>query len=194
MKYSHWGYYKSILGDLEVTSRYIEISPDNYGTYGTELARLFLSVGSEVDVVARLLCEGESYAREAGNIRDYREVLCAKFPELPETEVSLPKYVISLRPWADWAGGKTPKWWECYNKVKHRRDEHFREGNLENVLMATGGLCVLVSYLYYEDLSKLIGITPLFLFLDQKYRTGSVKALVRTEYVLPDFTEKDGEK
>ena len=187
MKYPHWQYYMSILRDLEVFSRYVEISPDNYATYGVELTRLLLSAGSEIDVVAKLLCKEVNSGIFADSINDYQQILMQRFPHLPEIEVSLPKYLISLKPWSDWIDNKTPKWWNCYNKVKHQRSDHFREANLENTLLATSGLCILVCYLYHENLSSLTGITPLFMFLDRKYMTGGVSVLTRTGYVLPDF-------
>jgi len=89
---------------------------------------------------------------------------------------------------------KTPKWWDCYNKVKHERSLHFREANLENVLFATAGLCVLVLYFYYDNLNKLTGTTPMFMCLDKKYMTGGVKTLVKPQFALPDFKQKTGIK
>jgi len=193
MKYPHWHYYKSILHDLESLSRYIEIAEDNYRTYSIELTRLLLSIGSEVDVVAKLLCKTVDGRTAPKNIEEYRELLCKRFPSLPSIEVSLPMYLISLTPWNDWSENKTPKWWVCYNKVKHERSTHFREANLENTLFACAGLCVLICYLYYKEIvfTKL-GITPLFMFLDPKYRSGG-KVLFKSDYKLPDFNieEKD---
>ena len=187
MKFPHWQYYKGIVCDIEVLSRYIEISQDNYRSYSIELTRIFLSVGSEIDVVAKLLCK-EAYPKStADTIDKYREILTQKSPRLPTVEISIPKCLISLEPWNDWLSEKNPEWWSYYNKVKHKRDEHFREANLENVLLATAGLCVLVSYLYYDNISRLSGITPLFMFLDQKYIKGQVKVLTKGEYILPDF-------
>lgn len=194
MKYPHWYYYKSILGDLETLSRYIEISEDNYNIHSIELTRLLLSIGSEIDVVAKLLCKLANPEAAPDNINKYREILTHKFPDLPEVEVSLPEYLISLKPWFDWLENKTPKWWDCYNKVKHERSLHFREANLENVLFATAGLCVLVSYLYYDNLNKLIGTTSMFMRLGKKYRTGGVRVLTNTRFALPDFKQKTGIK
>jgi hypothetical protein len=194
MKYPHWQYYKSIIGDIEVVSRYVEISTDNYSTYSIELTRLLLSAGSEIDVVAKLLCKVADPEATPDNINKYQEILKHKFPGLPEVEVSLPKYLISLKPWFDWLENKTPEWWGCYNKVKHERSQHFCEANLKNVLLATAGLYVLVTYLYHDDLNKLISITPMFMILDQKYMTGGVKALAKPQFALPDFKQKTGIK
>ena len=188
MKYPHWQYYKSILNDLEVLSRYVEISQDNYETYSIELTKILLSVCSEVDVVAKLLCASANQIESPDNIKSYQKILLAKFPGLPDVEVSIPKYSISFKPWEEWPQDKTPKWWNDYNKVKHERDKHFRDGNLKNVLFATGGLCVLLSYLHYKNFIAKGLVTPLFMFLDNKYMTGG-KVLVVKQYKLPDFRD-----
>ncbi len=186
MQYSHWHYYKSILGDLETLSRYIEISKDNYSTYSIELTRLLLSIGSEIDVVAKLLCKAANPEAPATNIINYRKTITSEFPHLPKTEVLIAKHSISLTPWKSWFEEKTPEWWACYNNVKHERSNYFREANLENVLLASAGLCILVSYLYKDSISRLSGIIPLFMFLDPKYRSGC-KVLTKSDYILPDF-------
>jgi hypothetical protein len=163
------------------------VSPDNYGSYSIELTKLLLSIGSEIDVVAKLLCKDLKTTKSPDNIIEYQKILCAKFPGLPNVEISIPRYTISFEPWHDWLQNKTPVWWNCYNRVKHARDKYFRDGNLENVLFATGGLCVLISYLYYNDfISKNLGITPLFMFLDRKYVSGC-KVLTKGNFKLPDF-------
>ncbi|HLB73470.1 MAG TPA: hypothetical protein VJJ98_05590 [Sedimentisphaerales bacterium] len=137
--------------------------------------------------MAKLLCGATESPKSPDNINSYREILTAKFPNLPDVEVSLPKYAISFQPWHEWLQDKTPDWWYGYNKVKHERDTHFRDGNLKNVLLATGGLCVLVSYLYYNDfISQGLGITQLFMFLDHKYKSAD-KVLTTGDYRLPDF-------
>jgi len=190
MQYSHWYYYKSILGDLDSLSRYIEISKDNYSTYSIELTRLLLSIGSEIDVVAKLLCRAADPEAPAGNIMDYRKSITSKFPHLPKTEVFIPQYSISLTPWKDWFEEKTPEWWSCYNNVKHERSNYFGEANLENVLLASAGLCILVSYLYNDSISRLSGIIPLFMFLHPKYKSGC-KVLTKSDYILPDFEREE---
>ena len=190
MKFPHWQYYKSILGDIEVLSRYIELSQDNYRTYGIELTRIFLSVGSEIDVIAKLLCKEVNSEADPDTIDKYREILKKRFPRLPTVEISIPRYLISLKPWSEWLNEKNPEWWSCYNKVKHKRDEYFREANLENVLLATAGLCVFISYLYHDSISLLSGIIPPLIFLDKQYQTKDPSILTKRSCKLPDFNHK----
>jgi len=179
------------ISTLATVSRYVEISRDNYSTYSIEFTRLLLSAGSEIDVVAKLLCKVADPEAAPDSINKYREILTHKFPGLPEVEVAIPKYLVSFKPWLDWLENKTPEWWNCYNKVKHERHQHFREANLENVLFATAGLCVFISYLYHDNLNKLLGMTPIIMFLDKKYyKRSRAKTLVIEPFILPDFEQE----
>ena len=53
----HWQYLISLDNDLEELSRYIELNRANYKTFSVELVRLLLATCSELDVVAKALCE-----------------------------------------------------------------------------------------------------------------------------------------
>jgi hypothetical protein len=44
-----------IAEDLYAYSRYLEFNPKNYGAFSINLARLYLSICSEVDVLAKML-------------------------------------------------------------------------------------------------------------------------------------------
>ena len=41
-----------------------------------------------------------------------------------------------------------------YNKIKHERDKHFKEANLENAILATSGLLTGILYFYDCDSSN----------------------------------------
>jgi len=53
----HWNYFLALESDLERVSRYIEFDKANFKTYSIELAHLLLAASSEVDVVAKTLCQ-----------------------------------------------------------------------------------------------------------------------------------------
>lgn len=173
MKNPHWHYFVAISEDLEKTSRFVEPTPDNFKTYSVEYARLYLAIGSEVDVVAKLLCEKINATAKRGNIDDYRAVILAVFPDFSDIQVVIPRYEISLTPWKDWRSGLNPTWWRKHNDVKHERNKAFRDANMENTLNALGGLLVLVGYLYAEDLGNK-GLAPSWNFVqfDTKYYGG----------------------
>jgi len=186
MKYSHWHYFLTLDADLDVTSRYVEICKDNFKTYSIEYVRILLAAGSEIDVVAKLVCEKIDSSKKAENINHYREIITAKYSHFHEMEVLLPRYAIRLTPWKAWKGTDNPEWWKSYNDVKHKRHLDFRKANLENVLNCVAGLFVIVMYLYYDSLHELLKLQPpRLLSLPQGYKQGWEWA---TTYHLPDFT------
>jgi len=149
----HWNYFIALERDLEVVSRYVEFCPDNFDVYSIEFAHLLFAAASEVDVIAKLLCERLQPEAPHGNINNYRAVLTATIPELPASEILVPRYGLSLNPWDNWSGPDHPLWWHSYNKVKHRRDTHFREATLKNSLNALAGLLVLICHHYRWQLA-----------------------------------------
>jgi hypothetical protein len=153
MGYPHWQYFLAIESDLEATSRFVEFSRENFATYSIEFTRLLLSCGSEVDVVAKALCQKIEPNGTYKNINDYRTTITNAYGKFSTIEVSLPRYGLVIQPWKEWSVNN-PSWWTSYNNVKHYRDTHFKEANLENALLSIGGLFTLVLYCYHEHLSE----------------------------------------
>ncbi|QYK51861.1 MAG: hypothetical protein KF701_05025 [Anaerolineales bacterium] len=142
----HWNYFLALESDLETISRYIEFSPENYKTYSIELAHLFLASSSEVDVVAKLLCEFIAPGKKAKDINDYRSHITKSIPEFADEEIFIPRFGLDSKPWSNFKKGKSPVWWADHNKVKHGRHEHFSDANLKNVVNSVGALLVLNFY------------------------------------------------
>ncbi|MHC4399884.1 MAG: hypothetical protein ACYTG0_09410 [Planctomycetota bacterium] len=185
MERPHWDYYLALVDDIRRIARFVEITKENYDVYSIELARILLAAGSEVDVVAKLLCHNVAPSATVGNINEYRTSLLGAYPSLPTIRIALRRYGIALVPWQEWADGKNPDWWRSYNNVKHRRNTHFAEASLINTLSATAGLCVLVTYLYHDFFESTVIKKPL-LFLAEEYKTDS-RILFGVNYKLPDF-------
>ena len=87
----HWNYFLVFDSDAEKLSRYIEFTSDNFKTYSIELVRLLLSVASEVDVVAKLLCIKVDPTAKAKNIDHYCNILNSEFPKIKPTFRSFEK-------------------------------------------------------------------------------------------------------
>ncbi len=149
----HWNYFLALERDMEVVSRYVEFCDANFSVFSVELAHLLFASASEVDVVAKLLCEQVQPGSSPSNINDYREVLIPAMPELPETELFVPRHGLSFKPWSNWAGSTNPLWWQSYNNVKHQRDAHFDEATLKNALNALGGLLIITFHYYSRKLA-----------------------------------------
>jgi len=149
----HWNYFLALERDMDVLSRYVEFCEENFAVYSVELAHLLFAAASEVDVVCKLICEQVSPGAPRANINDYKAVLLQVLPDLPYTEVFVPRYGLSYRPWSNWEGNENPDWWRSYNNVKHERDAYFNEATLKNSLNALGALLVLTVQYYSRKLA-----------------------------------------
>ncbi|MBN2023724.1 MAG: hypothetical protein JW809_13135 [Pirellulales bacterium] len=185
MKTTHWDYYRVLVDDIDRISRYVEIVPDNFAVYSIELVRMILAAGSEVDVVAKRLCQASMPPVSANNINEYRSVLCEKYPGLPGIKATMPRHGYEFVPWEEWANGENPAWWRAYNSVKHQRDQCFAQANLKNTIDTIAGLCVLVTYLYKDVFETTVMPTPM-LFVSAEYKANP-QILFGNRYKLPDF-------
>lgn len=190
MQFPYWDYFLVLCEDVKRTARFVEPVQENFKTFSIEFARLYLAIGSEIDVVAKLLCKKiDPMAKLSGpkiNINTYRQIILGKFPDLPKVETVFPRSSLTLIPWQEWANGSNPNWWERYNKVKHERNEHFPEANLENTLTALSGLLVFLGYYHSEDLrDSNVGLTDdSIIRFDRKYLATN-KMLAQSGFRLP---------
>ena len=167
----HWEFFLSLEDDILRVSRYIDFSTDNFSCYSIELARLFLSACSEVDVVAKQVCRNINKKSKADTIGVYKREITGEYSKIVSFEVQLKRFGLKLNPWINWGGTKSPDWWSAHNDVKHRRHEKFQRASLENVLNSAGGLFVLLLYLY-RDKAMVAELSPnprLFTVTDQHF-------------------------
>ena len=150
----HWTYFVALERDLEVVARYIEFAEGNMGTFSLELAHLLMTASSEVDVVAKLLCERLDPDSARKNIDHYRAILVKQIPELPSMPIFVPRYGLHLTPWENWGRDENPDWWRSYNNVKHERNAYFQEATLQNALNSLGALLCLTFHLYQLDVPE----------------------------------------
>ena len=155
----HWRYFLTLDEDLTHLSRFIEFDQENFASFSIECARILLSAASEVDVVAKQICQEYMAGSKAKNINEYREVICSRHPKLPEFQVMIPRYGIKLTPWKKWSDAENPDWWRAYNNVKHERNAHFREASLSNTLNSTASLFMLL-LLFHKDLAESGRLSP----------------------------------
>lgn len=153
MNLQRWHYFLSLEKDFTRTIDFVELTPANDSAFSNEYAKLLLLVGSEVDVVAKLLCDKIAAGQRAENIVDYRKLIVAKFNGFHTIAIEIPRYSISVQPWLPWdpAMAKSPDWWTAYNNVKHERDKNFQDANQKNTTNALCGLLALLLYLYKDE-------------------------------------------
>lgn len=145
----HWNYFLAIEDDLERLSRYVDFSK-NDDTYSIEIARIFLSSCSEIDVILKQICKALNPDSNASSINQYFLEISAVYPEICEFEVLLPKHELTLTPLSLWSRDNPPYWWQCHNKVKHHRHQYFEQANLKNCLNAVAAMYIFTLYLYAD--------------------------------------------
>ncbi len=145
----HWNYFLAIEEELEKISKYVDFS-GNDDVYSIEIAKLFLSACSEVDVILKQLCKSLNPQSSASSINAYFAEISNKINRFNNFEVTIPRLGLTLHPWEDWTDNNPPFWWQHHNKVKHHRHEHFEKANLKNCLNSVAGLYIAVLYLYQQ--------------------------------------------
>jgi len=152
MNFQPWYYFLSIERDFIRSIDFVHLNAANYKTFSNEYAKLLLLIGSEVDVVAKMLCGKIDPAKKSQNILDYQSVISSTFPGMHEIEIDIARFALQIKPWSTWGlvTPKPPSWWTAHNQVKHQRDKSFQEANQGNTLDALCGLMALLLY-YYKD-------------------------------------------
>jgi hypothetical protein len=192
MSYLHWSFFETIDEDLLAFSRQVEFAEDNFATYSVYLTRLYLTICSEVDVAAKVLCKGIDACSEPRDINQYKEIIVPKYPNFSQLKISIRPMSHEILPWKEWqnlADQDNPPWWRDHNKVKHARDQNFRSANLGNVLQSAAGLLVLLVYQHHEDLYE-HRLKPNFRIFEID-RTMVATMSWGFSYKLPDFGDSD---
>jgi hypothetical protein len=182
--YRHWQHFLALEADFAKTARYVEFSQENFATFSIEYVKLLLAIGSEVDVLCKILCEKIGTAAKRDNINDYRACITAH-SQIAAEEVLVRRYDLTFKPWDSWAHGQNPIWWRSYNNVKHERDTYFHEANLENCANAVSGLFVGVIYCHKAEKST-DTLEPYPILLGREKEPGHL--LLQSDYAVPDFT------
>ena len=153
MPFPHWQFFESLDDELLSLSRIVDFDKENFSTHSVHLTRMYLSICSEIDVVAKLLCSRIASKEKAKTIDDYRSLITDFYPKFPELKIVMPIHGLEFQPWIDWSLGINPPWWTSHNKVKHERDKYYQDANLGNVLSSAAGLLIVLVYYHQPELS-----------------------------------------
>lgn len=151
----YWKQFLMIEKEFRKAMQYVSLSTDNANTYSDFFVKLILQIGSEIDVIAKALCEEITPGSNADTINKYGHELLQIYPEIEFVTIKCNE--ITAVPWKDWSIG-SPTWWKVYNGIKHNRGnmetydgitkENFKFANLSNTINALSGLYLLEIYLY----------------------------------------------
>jgi len=182
--YRYWQHFLALESDFAATSRYVEFSQRNFATFSIEYTKLLLAIGSEVDVLFKIICENIDSTAKRGNIDDYRACITAH-TQIAIEEVLVRRYNLAFKPWDAWSHSKNSAWWQSYNNVKHQRNAHFDKANFENCANAISGLFVAVLYCHKAEKS-IESLEPYPVLLGREKEPGHI--LLEADYDVPDFT------
>lgn len=151
----HWNYLLAIERDLDEISRFVEFDEKNFDCFSIEIARLLLASAAEVDVVCKQICKSINKKSKADNINKYKTEILQDFPGIPQFQIMLPRFGLTLTPWDEWSKPDgVPFWWTACNKIKHHRDSEYHRASLKNALNAVAGLFVMVLHLYKDKANQ----------------------------------------
>lgn len=159
----YWKQYRLLERDLIQTDDYVSIDRDNYNTFSTQYTKLLLTICSEMDSIAELLC-GIYEEKIPFGIKNKLDVLIKQYPNLNKYRVNTryPYDIMNIAPMVKFSDSVSD-WWQAYNDIKHRRTEsngagryNYTKANLKNVLYAMAALYILNRKLYdsLEDAEK----------------------------------------
>ena len=156
-----WPFYLRLEKEFINTLTYVEFSTDNFSTYSIEYEKQLLSIGSEIDILCKLLCEEIDPTQHPSNMDRYTLILSG-YMNITSTKIRFCMNQQDYIPFNGWTNGNNPTWWKAYNKVKHERlfNDNYKKGNLENVFNALAGLYLLNRLYYKKIIQTSLEISP----------------------------------
>lgn len=76
---------------------FVALSPDNAATYSNEFAKLLLLAGSEIDVVAKQLCQALDPSNAADSTDHYQRIIAASMRQGRVHRPMRPAFFTGLR-------------------------------------------------------------------------------------------------
>lgn len=150
----YWLQYKLLEKRMIELSDYVAVTPKNYATFSNHFISMYLTICSEIDSVADVLCDllGVS-TKERFGINNKINIILNKYSNLKSWKciTKFPFDTIHIVPFAKFNENTSADWWQAYNKVKHFRTEKINErynyelANLKNILYSLAALYLLIS-------------------------------------------------
>lgn len=111
--------------DLQTLFEYIQPSDANSICYSHRVHELLFRTCVEVEANLTAILKDNGYSEGQWNMRDYSKV--DRTHRLSSYKVTIPNWDGEKdirQPFKSWPDGSL-EWYQCYNKVKHNRTDHF---------------------------------------------------------------------
>lgn len=168
----YWNYAELLNEQLGKTASYVEPDEQNYDTYSVTYTNILLSSCSEIEVIAKLICQkvdsnadylssevpnknGTKMVRNRVDMEVLSSTLLKRFPHIHQARAEILNKHKMIYPFECWKDKSCElPWWKAYNMVKHYRHQNFSDATLENALNSVAALIILNSYLYELVMEK----------------------------------------
>lgn len=161
-------YFNDLENDFLSIRQYVAFEEDNFKTYSVKFLKIYLAVCGEIDNLGKKIAMDTNSSL---NLNDLKNIHCwfNTIQNIPfnyeDNSVILKDFECNylnkmFKPWDNYVvsvnhnnfiGQNTPKWWNEYNDVKHKRmmvDDNgilnYKKANLENVITAFTALYALI--------------------------------------------------
>jgi hypothetical protein len=140
--------------------QYIEQSDSNLKTNSFRIYELLVRICIEIETNFKAILKenifepkykngkknGQLRKEDVWNINDYNKINLTHHLDAYKVKYPIWRGKEETRvPFANWKDGKSPEWYQAYNKVKHDRNNNFEEASFKNLIDAFAGLFILLS-------------------------------------------------
>lgn len=155
----YWQQYKLLEKRMVELSDYVAVTKKNYATFSNHFISMYLTICSEIDSVADVLCDWLGVLpKDRYGINNKINIILCQYGNLKNWKciTKFPFDTIHIVPFAKFNEDKSADWWQAYNKVKHFRTEKTNEtynyelANLKNILNSLAALYLLISKIKNE--------------------------------------------
>ena len=113
----YWKNFMSIEEEFIQTEKFVAFDVMNYSSFSSKYLKLLLEIGSEIDILAKVLCLVAWNRGNVNTITEYRDCILMNAPEFERVQVVSEE--LKETPWENWSS-QSPNWWIAYNKINNR--------------------------------------------------------------------------
>ena len=138
--------YLTIEQRLVQTFRYVQLHPDNGGTFSYEFNHILRdSVNALTSALDKIIRRSRHPNKVDLNFSDFRNFLHSNIPYLYRRSVTpLPASNLLLLPFRVLSKSEAvPGWWNSYDQIKHSETHNHKEGNMRNAVNAVAALAIM---------------------------------------------------
>lgn len=152
-KYLHvWQEYLDLEIEFEKIISYVPLTQDHFDVWSLKIGDLLIVLGSVMDSFFKLSLDDNEFdgtnniadirVKERHNMADYRSLFESIYA-LSTKKIYIRSLDDFICPFEEWGKGKSPLWWDDYQKVKHNRFLNKENATIKTLLYCMAGMFLL---------------------------------------------------